>query len=423
VRAIRVVGTGRRPEMSLADNQKYHLFLSHVWSTGQDAVAAMKRQLQLLIYNIHVFLDVDDLLSIDDLELYIQQSNIMLLFLSKGYFVSRNCLREVVATLEQAKHYVFAHEADPGKGGATVEELKKELKNESHRDQLFDDAHRINVWHRIQAFQEVSLVHIVEDMLRQCAGFDQGLSLYIPESIFAQRLVFRAPVVLYVSPHNRGAMQVAQELSSSFQEVSVTDALPAVGQITQRRTLHRSLTRGTLAATPGVAATARLAARARRGVGARLGVVVRQRALSNQAQAIGSANAAVPPTHFLLYLNDQTFIDDEGALAAEVRAAIAAGLTVAMIHEKDEARGGCEFANFFQTTPQDLIDNKLYSALAIAFVSGGAHRNVSQKLFARSLGAEVAEQQGLTLRSVLLGERLSRNGSDAAGQEMRVSSI
>jgi len=218
-------------------------------------------------------------------------------------------------------------------------------------------------------------------------------------------------------------MQVAQELSSSFQEVSVTDALPAVGQITQRRTLHRSLTRGTLAATPGVAATARLAARARRGVGARLGVVVRQRALSNQAQAIGSANAAVPPTHFLLYLNDQTFIDDEGALAAEVRAAIAAGLTVAMIHEKDEARGGCEFANFFQTTPQDLIDNKLYSALAIAFVSGGAHRNVSQKLFARSLGAEVAEQQGLTLRSVLLGERLSRNGSDAAGQEMRVSSI
>jgi hypothetical protein len=28
VRAIRVVGTGRRPEMSLADDQKYHLFLS-----------------------------------------------------------------------------------------------------------------------------------------------------------------------------------------------------------------------------------------------------------------------------------------------------------------------------------------------------------------------------------------------------------
>ena len=91
VRAIRVVGTGRRPEMSLADNQNYHLFLSRaprpesnrhlrarlrchsrappkdtptlscacadVWSTGQDAVATIKRQLQLLIYNIRVFLE------------------------------------------------------------------------------------------------------------------------------------------------------------------------------------------------------------------------------------------------------------------------------------------------------------------------------------------------------------------------------
>ena len=328
---------------------------------------------------------------------------------------------------------MFAHEADPDKGGATVEELKKELKNETHRDQLFDGAHRINVWHRIQAFQEVSLVHIVEDMLRQCAGFDQGLSLYIPDSAFVQRLVFRAPVVLYVSRHNRGAAQVAQELCSSFQDISVTDALPAVGQNLQRRTLDRSLTRRALTATPGAAATARLAARARRSVAVRLGVVVKRRARSNWAQAVDHANAAAQPTHFLLYLNDQTFINDQGALATELRAALEAGLTVAMIHEKDAARGGCDFGNFFQTTPQDLIDNKLYSALAIAFVSGDAHRTVSRKLFARTLGAEVAEQQVVSLRSILSAGRSTRirsdtrlgdsTSTDAVGQEMTVSSI
>jgi len=433
VRAIRVVGTGRRPEMSLADDQKYHLFLSHVWSTGQDAVATIKRQLQLLLRDVSVFLDVDDLQSIDDLELYVEQSDTMLLFLSKGYFVSRNCIREVVATLEQAKKYVFAHEADPDKGGATVEELKKELKNKDHRDQLFDEAHRINVWHRIQAFQEVTLAHIVEDMLRQCVGFDDAVSLYIPDSSSAQRLVFRTPVVLYVSRHNRGAAQVAHELCSSFEDFSVAGAIPAVRANPEHRGVHRSLTRGALAATPGAAATARLAARARRGIGSRLGVVLRRQARSNQTQAIGAANTAARPTHFLLYLNDHTFIDDEGALATEVRAAMAAGVTVAMIHEKDEARGGCDFGNFFQSTPQDLIDDKLYSTLAIAFVPGDAHRAVSRKLFARSVGAEVAEQQGASMRSFLLAGRSTRDGSyrrrgdgsstDAPGQEVTVSSI
>ena len=346
-------------------------------------------------------------------------------------FVSRNCLREVVATLEQAKNYVFVHEADPDKGGATVEELKKELKNETHRDQLFDGAHRINVWHRIQAFQVVSLVHIVEDMLRQCAGFDQGLSLYIPDSVLVQRLIFRAPVVLYVSRHNRGAAQVSQELCSSFDDISMTDVLPTAGETPQGRPLHRSMTRAALATTPGAAATVRMAARARRDLVVRLGTRMRRRSRSNHSQAGGEAtNEAAQPTHFLLYLNGETFMNDEGALADEVRTAMAEGLTIAMIHEKDDARGGCDFGNFFRITPQDLIDDKLYSALAIAFVAGDAHRAVSRKLFARSLGAEVAEREGFTLRrrsrrtTQQRSERRTGEGrSTSADQEMTVSSI
>ena len=45
----------------LREGERYHLFLSHVWSTGQDQCAVIKRQLQLLLPGVVIFLDVDDL--------------------------------------------------------------------------------------------------------------------------------------------------------------------------------------------------------------------------------------------------------------------------------------------------------------------------------------------------------------------------
>jgi len=72
-----------------------------VWSTGQDQCAIIKRQLQLLMPGVIVFLDVDDLQDIGDLESYVRATGLMLFFLSKHYFSSRNCLREVRASLEE----------------------------------------------------------------------------------------------------------------------------------------------------------------------------------------------------------------------------------------------------------------------------------------------------------------------------------
>jgi hypothetical protein len=53
-------------------------------------VAGIKRQLQRLLPAIRVFLDVDDLENIGDLEKYVDQSAVILIFLSKGYFKSKN---------------------------------------------------------------------------------------------------------------------------------------------------------------------------------------------------------------------------------------------------------------------------------------------------------------------------------------------
>eukprot|EP00966_Prymnesium_polylepis_P236044 5458975-Prymnesium_polylepis.1 len=77
-----------------------------------------------------------------------------------------------------------------------------------------------------------------------------------------------------------------------------------------------------------------------------------------QPSGLGSSGGAphVQPTHFLLYLNRETFVGNAGLLlAAEVRAARTTGLPIALAHENDLARKGCEFGRFFTTTPSDLI--------------------------------------------------------------------
>ena len=41
-----------------------------------------------------------------------------------------------------------------------------------------------------------------------------------------------------------------------------------------------------------------------------------------------------------------------------------------MVHERDPERGGCEFNRFFETTPQELINDGLYRDLARTFLPG-----------------------------------------------------
>merc|ERR1719267_91075 len=91
---IKLESTRAPPRLPLAHGQKWHLFLSHIWGTGQDQCAAIKRQLQLLLPGVSIFLDVDDLESIDALEQYVDQTAVIMIFVSKGYFKSGNCLRE-----------------------------------------------------------------------------------------------------------------------------------------------------------------------------------------------------------------------------------------------------------------------------------------------------------------------------------------
>ena len=70
VHLLKVQGTGLAPALSLAKGKSFHLFLSHIWR-DKDVVAATKLLLQNLLPGVEVFLDVDDLASIDELEAHV----------------------------------------------------------------------------------------------------------------------------------------------------------------------------------------------------------------------------------------------------------------------------------------------------------------------------------------------------------------
>ena len=141
-----IVATGLPPKphyTALPDSKRSHIFLSHTWKTGQDQVLNIKQSLQALLPGIKVtlappypllvptfalapapspdpalaayysarpnfyhllvrkvWLDVDELDDLAKLEEYVRGSVLVLAFISKGYFLSANCQRELKAAID-----------------------------------------------------------------------------------------------------------------------------------------------------------------------------------------------------------------------------------------------------------------------------------------------------------------------------------
>ena len=267
-----------------------------------------------------------------------------MIFVSKGYFLSMNCLRETHTAVAKAKPLALVH--DPVRGGATLETIKA---NECPLELqgIFKD-HKIIEWHRIKDFQVVSLKLLASELLLACPGYDtqyrasyyedregdrkQEKTLYsdihVPGEITEATLKL-TDVRIYTSPDNPGAREVAEILQKQIKGLQLSAGPPP---------------------------------------------------------AVG--------THFLLYLAHETFVGEAGErLAEEVRRMMRTNQPIVMLHENDMANGGCEFARFFSTTPQDLIVDGLYKALALACYPGH-FRPVSIALVAKKLGA-AANRQGL----------------------------
>jgi hypothetical protein len=125
---------------------------------------------------------VDDLKEIGDLELYIDQTVAISLFLSHWYFKSKNCLREVQATVDKRKPHMLTHEADKAKGGGPLEEIKIELDDERLKESLFAEGRLTTTWYRIAEFQLVSLKQIAAFTLLQTPlhKATEKLDIFVP---------------------------------------------------------------------------------------------------------------------------------------------------------------------------------------------------------------------------------------------------
>lgn len=93
---------------------------------------------------------------------------------------------------------------------------------------------------------------------------------------------------------------------------------------------------------------------------------------------------ATQPSHtagkpfLILYLNEDTFLDAGGTVAAMVKRSINLKIPIAMVHEQDAAKGACPFRIFFDQTPKELIvaPYKLFAPMAVPLYPAAEHRKV-----------------------------------------------
>ena len=329
----------------------YHLFLSHVWGSGQDQMRIVKDRLRSMVLNVQVFLDVDDLAEGKGGE-YVDCSTAFLIFVSKGYFQSVNCMRELLRAVMKGKPIVALVEPEQKHGGMTRQEVQQELREADGKycarwgdanlsdevrdwlanDELSDDGKDLASalvagksigdaldraifvegeieWNRLSAFQTVTLRLIAERLLPT-----GHRPLATPRPPHLQ------PCILACSSANIGAAEIVDELSKAGLPISTAQA----------------------------------------GTGRRL----------------------------LLYLDARTWTqgDQSETLKQEVLAALERDEPPLLLHESSSDPGyhPAEFGSFFSTPPRELLDKGIYTQIAIP-LKGGAWRAASYALVAEAL--------------------------------------
>ena len=148
---------------------------------------------------MQVFLDVDDLEDLVFLERDIKATAVVLLFLTKSYFKSINCLREIRACEEEDKPLILVRETAPNKGGALVsllvdecpEDLRQFVFSEDHAAKIIPFYRLERVW--AMTLQQICTLAIDQSILlftmlstvgSHCSGdiAPCALNLFIQES-------------------------------------------------------------------------------------------------------------------------------------------------------------------------------------------------------------------------------------------------
>lgn len=219
----------------LARGEGWHVFVSYVWSSGQDQARVVKQMLREVLLGVRVFLDVDDLKEGKGAA-FVRRSGALVMFVSRGYFRSTNCMRELSAAVEEDKRLVVVYETEESKGGVVQPEGLQafdplaEMSNDFSVSKLLgpesvdpgidgriqstvhNSAGRAVPWYRIRPYLQETMLEIVRQLIEPSDG--DGVEIVGPH-IGKIRLPARpaagppiaAPHV-YVSQHNPGVQDI-----------------------------------------------------------------------------------------------------------------------------------------------------------------------------------------------------------------------
>ena len=98
----------------------------------------------------------------------------MLFFLSKGFFYSANCKREVATTLANGNPAMLLHETDPNRGGTSMEQMLADCPDDC-REEIFVPRRPVIPWLHAKEFKIVSLKMIVASMLLHQSKMERKL--------------------------------------------------------------------------------------------------------------------------------------------------------------------------------------------------------------------------------------------------------
>jgi len=375
----------------------------------------------------------------------VDKSEMILIFISDGYFSSPNCMRELLRAMHMKKPLLTLMESERRKGALTREEVRMRLKeaNENYAkwglademdawrfpqpsaQQLYDvifGAREPIEWNRLGIFQDVTLRQIADATLQATLPDTQGKTYLQGELVSQMAEVLKRPSSsyhIYKSQHNPGVDELLKELATwsgtkmvstpTRRQASMAHLPSPTGSPDPRRSVRRD-----------IGEEESSVVRIRKGVSSLVGNIG-AKLKSQPLRVASSPDQLAECDHFLCYLNGRTWTSGEtsAAFASEVLRAMNEGVHLLLVHEMpgcggQEARFGCDFGIFFScaegTTPDGLLRRGIYDEIALP-LKGGAWREASMALLRKTLakGGELGDDL-----SSPSGRRLSKRFSSSS---------
>jgi len=304
---VRLVSTNDTPRLIMPEGCKYHLFVSHIWASGQDKAHKIVWLLKLYIQGVIIWLDVDVLKNLGDLENSVKESAHFILFYSEGYFKSINCRREVAKAMELCKPITVMFELDDDISLNKRTQMKEEF------DKFWPvDSNLYNASNYI--FEQDPILWISNDLQ------------FTLESIKLMTGRFLRSLPYYEG--NPALIDAGLKIDGEIKPVEMLKPLDILYCSTNSKAPEVAL---------------KLVEECKGDVKAR--------AINSDDPLQRDNREAV----MLVYLNKDTFEDPNDHICECISHSIDKNIKVVLVHENDSIEGGCAFWQIMERTPNELM--------------------------------------------------------------------